>query len=149
MKALLYYIVFQLAILSLQANGGHRGSAKVNEGATQLTFTKSNFNNSRRDSVLIIFDRFDRSGAGIVCKIFHPSIDNSIYIESIPSGKYFVTIQCLGIHHERFEKVIRVKSKKCESLSIRLDECDEFSKDAVFIPTEHTDFSKLKVMTMK
>jgi hypothetical protein len=149
MKALCYYIIFQLAILSLRAEGGHQGSAKSNEGATQLTFNKSNFNNSSRDSVLIIYDRCDRSGAGIIRKVFHPSIDHSIYIESIPAGKYFVTIQCLGIHHERIEKIIKVRSKKCESLSVKLGDCDEFTKDNVVIPTEHTDFSKLKVITMK
>ena len=160
MKALYLYIAFQFGLLTLSAEIGHENAAvnttstlvtaaKAREGSVQFRFRTRNINQVNKDSVLVIYDRFDRSGAGIIHKVYYPSTDHTISINGIPAGKYFVTIQWLGMHRDRIEKVMTIKSNKCETFSVKMQDCDEYSKENVFIPEEHTDFSKLKVITMK
>ena len=160
MKALYLYIAFQFGLMNLWAENGHENStvntantlvsaAKVKEGSAQFRFHTNSFNQANKDSVLVIYDRFDRSGAGIIHKVYYPSSDHTISINGIPAGKYFVTIQCLGMHRDRIEKVMTIKSNKCETLSVKVQDSDEYSKETVVIPVEHMDFSKLKVITMK
>ena len=140
------------------AGSGHETNAvkatatanvKSTEGKAQLNFNKHNFIDRSKDSVLVIYDRYDRSGAGIIHKVYYPSTDNTVSISGIPEGKYYVTIQFLGLHRERFEKVMKIKSNKCESISIKLNDYDEYQKDNVVIPSETTDFSHLKITSMK
>src|ERR1700727_2238796 len=70
--------------------------AMVKNGAVRFQFT--DFVLSRRkDSVLVIFDRCDHTGAGIVFKVFKADLDNGITVPEVPAGKYFVTVQCLGL----------------------------------------------------
>jgi hypothetical protein len=162
MKVLCFYILFQLAIPLTRAETGHLPeppasaenikavtNVKSTTGTTQFNFHNHNSNYSSKDSFLIIYDRYDRSGAGIIHKIFYPSVDHTISVAGIPPGKYFITIQGLGIHRKRFEKVIRIKSRKSENVAIKLEDCDEFTKDNVVIPAEYTDFANLKIMAMK
>ena len=57
-------------------------------------------NNSRNktflvDSVLVIFDRYDLSGAGIVKKVYYP-VNNMISIEEVPEGRYYIDVFCMG-----------------------------------------------------
>ncbi|HTQ64336.1 MAG TPA: hypothetical protein VMI12_06035 [Puia sp.] len=160
MKALYLYIVFQFGLVNLWAENGHENnavntantlvsSAKAKEGSAQFRFRTKSFNQANKDSVLVIYDRFDRSGAGIIHKIYYPSSDHTISINGIPAGKYFVTIQCLGMHRDHIEKVMTIKSNKCETISVRMQDSDEYSKENVVIPVEYTDFSRLKVVSMK
>src|SRR5690348_3623384 len=111
MKVLGLYIILQLATLAMMAGSGHETNAvkattaaniKSTEGKATLNFHKHNFIDRSKDSVLVIYDRYDRSGAGVVHKVFYPSNDNTVSINGIPEGKYFVTIQFLGLHRERF-----------------------------------------------
>lgn len=149
MKAYYFYIAFQLSILLVKADDGHQSVAKINQGETQLTFHKHSFDHCNKDSILIIYDRYDRSGAGIIFKVFYPTNDHMISIPDIPAGKYFVTIQCLGKHHDRFEKIVKIKSGKCQTISITLEHCDDYKKEAVVIPKDNINFSKLSIITMK
>lgn len=48
------------------------------------------------DSVLVIFDRYDLRGAGIVKKVFYP-VNNMISIEEVPEGRYFIDVFCMGM----------------------------------------------------
>ncbi len=98
------------------------------------------------DSVLIVFDRFDRTGAGVIYQIYNADQKDGIDIHSIPAGKYFVTIQCLGLHHDRVQKTIKVKKNKEEKISIALSDVEVFSKDRVIIPPYHYDLAKLSIL---
>lgn len=49
------------------------------------------------DSVLVIFDKYDLSGAGVVKKICYP-VNNTISIEEVPEGRYFIDLVCLGMN---------------------------------------------------
>jgi len=161
MKVLYLYIILQLTILFTQAETGKQPAdnstytiqavenTKSTAGATKVKFQNQNFHQTGIDSFLVIYDKYDRSGAGIVNKVFYPAVDHTISIDGIPPGKYFITIQRLGAHREKFEKVIRIKSRKCESVDIKLETRDEFVKERVMIPAETIDFAKLKVTEMK
>jgi hypothetical protein len=149
MKVLWFYIAIQLTTLMMYAEKGHQENMAPSNGVTELNFQNRCFRLHGKDSVLIICDRYDRSGAGVVFKVFYPTDDHTIAIAGIPPGKYYFTIQCLGLHRDKVEKVVRIRSRKRESISIKLRDCDEFSKDHVIIPAEHPDFARLKVMNMK
>jgi hypothetical protein len=141
--------LIQLAVLMAHPENVHQGNSGHSDGTAQLNFRNHGYNSLGKDSVLVICDRYDRSGAGIVFKVFHLTGENSISISDIPAGKYYLTIQCLGVHRDRIEKVVKIKSKKVETISIKLQDCDAFSKDEVVIPAERPDFANLKIMHMK
>lgn len=159
MKPLHTYIILQFAILSANAGTGQEtaisstvkkeaiADIKLKAGATEFRFRNFNFNRKRKDSFLVIYDRYDRSGAGIIKKVFYPGQDETILVNDIPSGKYFITVQRLGRHRQKFEKVSKVKSLKCETIVINIEDWDECTKEQIIIPKENTDFSKLSIFS--
>src|ERR1700681_1863339 len=75
---------------------------------------------SKIDSVFVIFDRYDLRGAGVVKKVFYPDIENQIRV-SLPTGKYFVNIYCLGIYNkEGFNRIVSAKPNKNRKIFLRL-----------------------------
>ena len=92
---------------------------KADRDSTAIIITLNNNSNHNKpvDSVYIILDRYDRTGAGIVKQVFYP-INNKISF-SIPKGKYYVDIFCLGLHDkEHFGKIINAKSNKGSKLAL-------------------------------
>jgi hypothetical protein len=51
----------------------------------------------------------------------------------------------MGLHHDRVEKLVTIKSQKNEKVRIQLTASEEFSKDKVVIPTYRPDFSDLDI----
>jgi hypothetical protein len=149
MKPLLFFIMLLLGNDLAWAGNGHKTDSLAKNGQTEFNFFENNFMITTKDSVLVIYDRYDLSGAGIIKKIYYPGSNQTIFIPDIPSGKYLVIIQCLGKHHDRYEKVIKVKNGKTSFVSIKLSDYDEFSKDTLSIPNQPVDFSRLAVVTMK
>ncbi|HXC04181.1 MAG TPA: hypothetical protein VNZ86_05470 [Bacteroidia bacterium] len=154
MKQLLTLLFSLLFCAAVQANPGPRtatGSANiqnkalVNAGAVRFQFNQISAAVDHKDSVLIIFDRYDRTGAGVVYQVFAADDAEGITIPQVPAGKYYVTIQCLGLHHDRLEKLVTIKSQKNEKVRIELEPSEEFSKDKVVIPAYRPDFSDLAI----
>jgi hypothetical protein len=124
-------------------------SVKVaNAGAVRFDFTNLK-SQDNTDSVLVIFDKFDHTGAGIIFQVFAADNESAINISGIPAGKYYVTIQCMGLHHDRFEKTITIKKQKNEKVHIELEASEAFSKDNVKIPVYHTSLSNLSIINSK
>lgn len=98
------------------------------------------------DSVLIIFDRYDHSGAGVIYQVFNADQKSGVDIHSVPSGKYFVTIQCLGLHHDRIQRTITVRKDKEEKINIALSLVELYCKDRVVIPPDRCEWSKLSIL---
>jgi hypothetical protein len=154
MKHLTLYILGLLCYMGVQANPGPVptpansavvSKAAVKSGAVRFQFT--DFVLSRRkDSVLVIFDRYDRTGAGIVIKVFKADLDNGITVPEVPAGKYFVTVQCLGLHRDRMEKKVVVKCNKNHTVNLALEDSEEFSKDKVVIPAYRFDITHMTVL---
>jgi len=154
MKQLIIYTFSLLFCAAVQANPGPRvaaGSANiqskalVNAGAVRFQFNNITAADEHKDSVLIIFDRFDHTGAGIVYRVFAADNTDGIDVSEVPAGKYYVTIQCLGLHHDRLERLVTIKARKNEKVRIQLTASEEFSKDKVVIPAYRPDFSDMSI----
>ena len=154
MKQIIIYTLSLLFCAAVQADPGPHAATRsaniqskalVNAGAVRFQFNNITAADEHKDSVLIIFDRFDRTGAGIVYQVFAADAADGIDVSQIPAGKYFVTIQCLGLHHDRLERVVTIKSQKNEKIRIELTHSEEFSKDNVVIPAYRPDFSDMNI----
>ena len=121
----------------------------VKAGTVQFQFNNVAPSKMHKDSVLIIFDRYNHTGAGIIYQVYTADDDHCITIPEVPAGKYYVTIQCLGMHHDRVEKLVSIKSKKNEKVRINLEDSEAFSKDKVVIPAYRPDFANLAVLKSK
>ena len=108
--------------------------------AVSYTFhidNKINKNNSV-DSVLVILDKFDRSGAGVVRKVFYPDAENHIVIEDLQVGRYYAEVYVLGFYRTHFSSVIRtVRSSRKNKAKIHLDYNDTYTPGAAYIPAEN------------
>lgn len=93
--------------------------------------------NNTVDSVLVILDKFDHSGAGIVRKIFYPDAANQVVVEDLPAGKYYAEIYVLGLYRKHFSTVIYTeKSTKRNKVNLRLDYSDVYTPGNANIPAE-------------
>jgi hypothetical protein len=158
MKLLITFVALTIIAVAGYANDGKlpasaaansAASSKVmNAGAVRFQFSNINAQD-RTDSVLVIFDRFDHTGAGVIYQVYAADQQNGIDISAIPAGKYYVTIQCMGLHHDRLEKTITIKKQKNEKVNIALATSELFSKDNVVIPQTHTKLSDLSILSSK
>lgn len=153
MKQVYLYLACLLLSLAVHAEKGPhaKSAAKAvsQEGSVQFKFNNLTPADAHKDSVLIIFDRYDRTGAGVIYKVFSADNNRNVSIEGVPAGKYYVTIQGLGIHRDRTETIITVKAQKNHQQSINLEDVEEFTKDAVIIPSSKTDLASLSIVNMK
>jgi hypothetical protein len=144
----LFFLLLSVAVKAEKAPRAK--SLKVaSEGSIQFKFNNKLVAASQKDSVLIIFDRYDHTGAGVVYQVFYADQDQNISIPEVPAGKYYVTIQCLGLHRDRLEKVITIKSQKSETVKINLQDSEEYSKGNVIIPVYKTNFANLAILRSK
>jgi hypothetical protein len=121
----------------------------ANVGAARFRFKNLMDGLEEKDSVLIIFDRYDHTGPGIVYQVFAADRDHGITVPTIPPGKYYVTVQCVGLHRDRLEKVVTIRSQRSETVRINLTPSEAFSKNNVVIPAFHPDLSNLAVVRFR
>ena len=152
MKQIYLYLACLLLSVAVHAEKGHSGKADkaaVKAGSVEFRFNNLAPAEAHKDSVLIIFDRCNHTGAGVIYKVFSVDENRNIIIDGVPEGKYFVTIQGLGIHRDRMETVVTVRSQKNRGMSIKMEDSEEFSKDNVIIPASRTDLASLSIVNMK
>jgi hypothetical protein len=121
-------------------------SLAAKQGTVQFRFNDVAVADEHKDSVLIIFDRYNHTGAGVIYQVFAADKDHCITIPAVPAGKYYVTIQCLGMHKDRVEKLVTIKAKKNEKVRISLEEVEAYSKDKVVIPAYSPNFTEMAVL---
>lgn len=154
MKQFIVYLLTLTVCFAAEANPGPTpapgttnaaAAAKVlaNVGAVRFQFNQIVSTQDHTDSVLVIFDRFDHTGAGVVYQLYAADAQQGIDISAVPAGKYYVTIKFLGVHRDEIEKVITIKSKKNEKVRVELGDTQAFSKDKVVIPAFRPDFADL------
>ena len=115
----------------------------------QVSFLNHHKDDVHADSVLVIFDKYDHTGAGIIYKVFYPDQNQTIDIDEVPAGKYYVSIRCLGIHKDYIEKLVKVEKNKSNSLKIKLQDCEMFTKEGVIIPPVQTNLMSLSVTALR
>jgi len=157
MKQFILYLLTLVVCITAEANPGPipgatsanaAAAAKTlaNAGAVRFQFNQIISSQDRTDSVLVIFDRYDHTGAGVIYQMYAADAQQGIDISGVPAGKYYVTIQCLGLHRDRMEKVITIKAQKNAKVRIELDATEAFSKDKVVIPAYRPDFADMAVL---
>jgi hypothetical protein len=119
----------------------------VNSGTIRFQFNNPG-SADHQDSVLIIFDKYNRTGAGVVYQVFATDSTNGITIP-VPAGKYYVTIQCKGLHRDRVEKLVTIKAKKHEKLHIELEAAELIAKEKIVIPAYRPGFSDMAILKSK
>ncbi len=101
---------------------------------------------SKIDSVFVIFDRYDLRGAGVIKKVFYPDKENKIRV-SLPKGKYYINIYCLGIYNkECFNRIVSAKSNKNHNIFLRLQASALYQLGLARIPADHFDPSHLAIL---
>ena len=149
MKQLTFLSLSLILALTASADKGRNAAKKAALGNLEVKFHGHAVTNAPTDSVLVIFDRFDHTGAGVIYQVFYPNADQSLTIPTVPEGKYYVTIQCLGLHRDRVETVINIKSGKNTSLKIGQQDAETFTKDKVVIPAYQPDVMNLGIVKNK
>ena len=101
-------------------------------------------NNEPIDSIYLIFDRFDLTGAGVIKQVCHP-VNNAIEL-TVPKGKYFINIICLGVYKDKhFDAIVNARSSKRNELLLKVDPTSFFIPGLVSFPEEKIDFGNLSV----
>jgi hypothetical protein len=103
--------------------------------------------NPRVDSVMVIFDRYDHTGAGVVKRKYYPT-NNQFTIPSVPEGRYYISIYCLGLYHDVFNDLMFINKRHSNNLTYKLDQSEEYVPGK-FIPAIEIDFTNLAITNIK
>lgn len=122
----------------------HRGMDSVN---VTIRLKKHFARNAPVDSVLIFFDRYDHSGAGIIKQVYYLSNDQ-VVIPQVPEGRYYIGIVCLGAHLQYFSEVTFVNRRRSNKLKFRLNRSESFTA-GTFVPDIYFDMAKLYITNNK
>ena len=100
------------------------------------------------DSVWVIFDRYDRTGPGVVNKIYSPQRTNPLVI-NVPAGKYFIDVICFGKDRKQHLTTISTIGKRRKNIvKFRLEPMIPYIPGTAVIPRQKVDFSRLKIFRM-
>ncbi len=131
MKQFIFFLIVLIVGVRAEANPGPAPvpavanavaatTALANAGAVRLQFNEIVTAQDHTDSVLVIFDRYDLTGAGVIYQRYAADAGQGIDISAVPAGKYYVTIRIRGMYSDEIEKVITIKSKKSEKVRVDL-----------------------------
>jgi hypothetical protein len=138
-------IIYALLIMASGHCYGYDGLPIKDSGTVTISLQNASDKLSKIDSVYIILDRFDLRGAGVVKQIFYPDGENRIKI-SLPKGKYYLNIYCLGIYNKvAFDRVISAKANKNRKVFLRLQQSALFQLGLARMPDDHFDPSHLAI----
>ena len=109
-----------------------------------IRFDNFTNNNEPIDSIYLIFDRYDLTGAGVIKQVYHP-VNNKIEL-TVPNGKYFINIFCLGLYKDKhFDAIVYARSCKKNELLLKVEPTSFFIPGLVRFPDEKIDFGNLSI----
>jgi hypothetical protein len=118
---------------------------KTDSGTVVISLQNAADRQSRIDSVYLIFDRYDRRGAGIIRQVYLP-VNNQVQL-LLPGGRYYVNIFCLGIYNKAgFDRIITIKANRTRRIFLRLQASALFTPGMVEIPRQKWDPSHLAIL---
>ena len=147
LRTLLFTLLISASIFAYAGSDAPRGKEKNVSSASAKKVSHVNYTfhidntinkNNAVDSVLVILDKFDHTGAGVVKKIFYPDATNQVVITDLPSGKYYAEVYVLGLYKKHFSTVIHSKKNKKNKLNLQLDYNDVYVPGNAKIPAEDT-----------
>jgi hypothetical protein len=138
-------IIFVLLVMASGHCYGYDSLPSKDSGTITISLQNASDKLSKIDSVFIIFDRYDLRGAGVVKQVFYPDMDNRIKI-TLPKGKYFMNIYCLGIYNKvAFDRVVSAKPNKNRRVFLRLQQSALFQLGLAHLPDDHFDPAHLAI----
>lgn len=142
-------IFMTLTLLAALADAGTvEAQRKNNTDSVRVTIHLDNALNHHApvDSVLVIFDRYNLTGAGVIKKVFYPA-NNKVVIENVPEGKYYITVMSMGLFRKTFSEVSYVYEhrKNNNEFSFQLPSCDNYQSGTAYIPAEKIDPQQLVI----
>ncbi|MDP4211710.1 MAG: hypothetical protein Q8926_03730 [Bacteroidota bacterium] len=121
------------------------GLPRSDSGTVVIDLQNASDRQSRIDSIYLIFDRYDKRGAGIIKQVYYPK-NNQVEI-TVPKGRYYVNIYCLGIYNRAgFDRTILVKPTRKLRIFLKLQASALFTPGMVEIPHEKWDPAHLAIM---
>ncbi len=144
----LYYFLMLMTLLSSTGRTLAQKKSKADSVDVVIRFSRPFLSSRSVDSVLIFFDRFNHTGAGVIKQIFHPR-NNEITIHGVPEGRYFVGILCMGMYQNFFSDVTFFNKKRSNELSFRLPHSDKYMPGLVYIPVKRSDLNKLLITNVR
>jgi hypothetical protein len=96
------------------------------------------------DSVLLIFDKYDLTGAGTIKQVFYPS-QNRIIINKVPRGKYYIDVLCMGISHQTYTLIETIGERRPNKLYVPIKNFERYTPGKVEIPPSSIDFGNLLI----
>jgi hypothetical protein len=103
--------------------------------------------NARVDSVLVFFDKYDHSGAGVIKQVCYPA-NNQVVIHQVPEGRYFIGVFCLGAHMQYMTNITFINKKRSNNLKFNLDRSEEYTPGS-YSPSFLIDFSNLAITNFR
>src|SRR6185437_9496737 len=102
MKQFIFFLIVLIVGVRAEANPGPAPvpavanavaatTALANAGAVRLQFNEIVTAQDHTDSVLVIFDRYDLTGAGVIYQRYAADAGQGIDISGVPAGKYYIT----------------------------------------------------------
>lgn len=138
--------VFALLVLCFLAGNAVYAQRKRPTDSVDVTIRLTNAARSPvTDSVLVIFDRYDHSGAGTIKKIYYP-VNNEIVIPKVPPARYYIEVYCLGTYRENFNELTFVNNRRSNVFTYRIKKSSTFTPGLAVIPVEPINFSKLEIL---
>lgn len=147
MKAVCVLVALLVMLLTAETATAQQKRLSSDSVNVLIRLHPRNPKNPRVDSVLVIFDRFDHTGAGIVKKIYHPA-DNQLTISNVPEGRYYVSIYCLGFYRDIFNDLLFINKRHSNSLRYKLRRTELFVP-GTFMPAIEIDFTNLDITNIK
>jgi hypothetical protein len=123
-----------------------RAQNKPLKDSTSIIITLDNSRNQNKqiDSVYLVFDSYERNAAGLVKQVFYP-VGNQIQL-TLPKGKYYVDVYCLGAFTDRqFNQIVNARKKRTGRLSVKLRQQSFFMPGLADIPNEQIDLANLSI----
>jgi hypothetical protein len=135
--SIITYLFFSLAA---------QGQSKKTVDSLKVTIQLGNRTqrNSGIDSVFVIFDKHNLSGAGVIKQIFYP-VNNQIVIEKVPKGKYYIEVSSLGYDQQSFNDIATISDRRNNKVKIRFTPSEPYTPGSANIPNERINSSQLIV----
>ncbi len=127
--ALLLYLFFAANISKAQQQQASSGSVSIH-------LDDSKYTNLTISKAIIVLDKYDRTGAGIVQDMFDV-VNKTITLNDVPEGKYYADICTVSVYRQQFHLIIKVKKKTTNYYKVKLD-------NVVYYPAAESEDLALK-----
>jgi hypothetical protein len=139
-------VAILLLVAVIGSNTSLLAQKKRPTDSVDVTIRLNNYSsNPYSDSALIIFDRYDHTGAGIIKKVYQP-VDGQILVSKVPPGKYYIDVFCLGINREIFSELTFVNNRHSNVFNYTVKKTGSSMPGMASIPMEKIDISKLQIL---